>query len=29
MRRFFFSLCAERNVEDCCGMRFETELQAF
>jgi hypothetical protein len=29
MKRFFFNLCAARDVEDRWGIRFETELQAF
>lgn len=29
MKRFFFHLCAPRDVEDRCGMLFDNELQAF
>ena len=29
MKRFFFHLCARRDVEDRCGMLFEDDLQAF
>lgn len=29
MQRFFFNLCGKRNVQDCLGLRFETDLLAF
>jgi len=29
MKRFYFNLCAARDVYDPCGMLFDSDLQAF